>query len=119
MSFKAILEELTIKSRATGAAMLDYEGEMVDCYSIEENHDLDVIGAHKGIIFNLMKHVTKQHNPLDGLKSVGIKTANGKILIQALKEDYYVVITLNGTGTLGHASYEANLAADKLETEMG
>ncbi len=125
MSFRLILEELTTKSRATGAIMLDSEGEMVDCYSTEKHHDLDAIGAHKGIILFLMRQVTANHGHSingiqdDKLKSIGIKTTHGKILIRTLKEDYYVVVTMNGAGTLGQASYEAGRAADKLELEMG
>lgn len=125
MSFKSILEELTLKTKATGAIMLDVEGEMVDFYSTEKDHDLDAIGAHKGIILYLMRQVTSKHSTIisgiedDELSYIGIKTSHGKILIQTLKENYYVVVTMNGAGTLGHAAYEANIAVHKLETEMG
>jgi len=119
MAFKQILAALTQKSRASGAIMLDWEGEMVEMYSIQDDLQLDAIGAHKGIIFSLMKEVAKNHDPNDQVKTVTMKTTTYKIVLRALKDGYYVVIVMHRLAIMGQAIFELERASRLLEIEMG
>ncbi|MBI5885010.1 MAG: roadblock/LC7 domain-containing protein [Deltaproteobacteria bacterium] len=126
MSFKRILRELTESVGATGAVMLDWEGEIVADYSTVEGLELDLIGAHHGIILDIIKDASACHN--EGLKagalkrvsSVVISTRGVRLIISTLKDDYYLVVTMpRSKGLVSRASYESRKAAVRLEAEMG
>ena len=119
MPFKAILEELTIRAKAEGAIMLDWDGEAVDFFSDSADLELAEIGAHKGIILNMLKEVSTNHTEGDRLKHIGITTTNYNLAISTLKDDYYILVTLKKGSLLGRAFYESRRAARKLEKEMG
>ncbi|MCK4846215.1 MAG: hypothetical protein KAS88_00985 [Deltaproteobacteria bacterium] len=119
MPFKAILEDLTAMSKAEGAIMLDWEGEAVDFFSSSADLQLAEIGAHKGIILNMLKEVSANHSEGNRIKHIGITTNNYNIAISTLKDDYYILVTLKKNSSIGRAFYESRKAARKIEKEMG
>jgi len=126
MKFTRILKELTERVGATGAVMLDWEGEIVADYSTVEGLELDLIGAHHGIVLDIIKEASACHN--EGFKagaalrvlSVIILTGGVRLIITTLKDDYYLVVTMpRSKGLVARASYESRKATVKLEAEMG
>ncbi|MBI5562368.1 MAG: hypothetical protein HY894_05900 [Deltaproteobacteria bacterium] len=126
MPFIKILQELTEKTGATGAAMLDWEGEIVAAHSASDGVELDLIGAHHGIILDIIKEAALHHK--DGrdertslsVTSVLISTGSLRLVISTLKDGYYLVVTMPRPGGLaGRTIYESKKAAAMLEAEMG
>jgi predicted regulator of Ras-like GTPase activity (Roadblock/LC7/MglB family) len=119
MAFKDILKNLAAKTGATGAVMLDREGEMVEHYATKKGLELDAIGAHKVIILNMVKDVASRHAGSGPVKSVGITTKTTKLAITPLKEGYYLLLAMDRTRPLGKAVLECKRAVPRLEKEMG
>lgn len=129
MPFKAILKTLVEKTRgATGAILLDWEGEAVADFSKISDIDLPAIGAHKGIILNRtrdaltrLKGENMSPNAFigDGVKTIGISTELAKIALSTIKEGYYLVVTMEKNKPLGMAFFESKKAIKDIEREMG
>lgn len=126
MSFTGILKELTDRTGAIGAVMLDWEGEIVASYSVVDGVELDLIGAHHGIILDIIKetaaHQIDAQKEKDSLNvsSVLISTGSVRLVISTLKDDYYLVVTMPRTGGLASRTvYESRKASVRLEAEMG
>ncbi|MBI3753073.1 MAG: hypothetical protein HY266_03380 [Deltaproteobacteria bacterium] len=129
MPFKAILKTLVEKTRgATGAILLDWEGEAVADFSKISDIDLPAIGAHKDIILNRtrdaltrLKGENMSPNAFigDGVKTIGISTELAKIALSTIKEGYYLVVTMEKNKPLGMAFFESKKAIKDIEREMG
>ncbi|MEK6598720.1 MAG: roadblock/LC7 domain-containing protein [Deltaproteobacteria bacterium] len=129
MPFKAILKNLVEKTPgATGAILLDWEGEAVADFSKVPDMDMPAIGAHKGIILNLtrgaltrLKGENMSQNAFigDGIKTIGIATEVARVALSTIKEGYYLVVTLEKTRPFGRAFFETKKAIMDIEREMG
>lgn len=126
MSFINILKELTEVTGATGAVMLDWEGEIVADYSTVEGLELDLIGAHHGIILDIIKEASACHNggfkarSTPKVSSVIIFTGTIRLIISTLKDNYYLVVAMpRSKGLVSRATYKSRKATMKLEEEMG
>ncbi|MBI1912676.1 MAG: hypothetical protein HYS21_11835 [Deltaproteobacteria bacterium] len=119
MPFTAILRDLTQKTHSTGAVMLDHDGELVASYSSFPSLEIDLIGAHHGIILNSIKDFSSRRQDLSGVKSVSISTTMMKLAISAIKDGYYLVLTMDRIRPIGKALYESQKAVKKIEAEMG
>jgi len=120
MSFKAILENLVEKTPgATGAIMLDWEGEAVADFSKLQGMDLPVIGAHNGIILSLTRDALSRLKWEDDIKTIGIATEFTRLALSTIKEGYYLVVTLEKTGPFGRAFFEIKKSIRDIEKEMG
>lgn len=120
MPFKAILKNLVEKTPgATGAILLDWEGEAVADFSKSPDIDLPAVGAHKGIILNLTKDALTRLKGGDGVRTIGISTDTAKIALSTVKEGYYIVMTLEKTKPISRAFFESKKAIKSIEREMG
>jgi len=119
VSFRKILETLTSKSHARGAVMLDFEGELVDSFSVAEGLELDAIGAHKGLILNMLKDVAANTLDNDEVKSVAIQAGDSKIVMSPLKDGYYLLVVTDKWKPFGRVMFESKRAAREIEKEMG
>ena len=119
MSFKKILETLTEKSHARGAVMLDFEGEMVDSFSVAAGLELDAIGAHKGLILNMLKDVAANTHDKDDVESVAMQAGDSKIVMSPLKDGYYLLVVTDRRKPFGRVMFESRRAAKEIEKEMG
>jgi hypothetical protein len=128
MPFKGILEDLTKSVNADGAIMLDWEGEAVDSYSSEsdgtggaknsEHMELAAIGAHKGIILNMLHDATSRFEDSGDVKNVGITTAGARIAISIIKDGYYILLVMGKLSPFGKAFFESEKAVKRLMAEM-
>lgn len=118
MPFKSILKDLTAKSGASGAAMLDHDGEVVASYSGSAALDMDIIGAHHGVILNIVKDASGR-NDIKDVSAVSISTRKTRLTVSALKEGYCLVVAADRALPVGRAIFESKKAAKRIEREMG
>ncbi len=116
MPFKTILRKLTKSIDGYGAILLDEEGEVVDMFSSEGGLELDVIGAHKGIILKMLERAVKD---TESVHSIGISTEKMKLTISPIKEGYYVVVLSSEYTPLQRVIRETSRYLKELEEEMG
>lgn len=117
MPFKAILQELAEKTGASGAIMIDWEGEVVASYSLNDSLQMDLIGAHHGIILNIIKDASARID-LSDVRSVVISTREARLAISPIKEGYCLVVSLQKGRAIGKALFESGRAVKRLELEM-
>jgi len=118
MAFERILKELTDATGANGAIMLANDGEVVAAHAARDGLDIDLIGAHHGIILSIIKDASSRSDFKDIL-SVSITTDTNRLAISTLKEGYYMVLSIARAIPVGRALYESERAARLLEEEMG
>lgn len=116
--FDKILKELAQSAGATGAIMLDWEGEVVASYSHSTALEMDLIGAHHGIILNIIKDAASRHG-VSEVSSVSITTEKTRLAISTIKEGYYLVVTMDRAKPQGKALFESKRAVARIEEEMG
>ncbi len=118
MPFKRILQELMdAVPGATGAILADWEGEAVEqccCYDV---YDLKVIGAHKGILLNIMKEM---HGKLSvgEIRHTFISTEQQHFLFGPIGPDYLLVMTLNKRAIVGLAVRRFESALELMYKEI-
>ena len=119
MPFNGLLTELVHEvAGASGAILADWEGESVaHCYLHEDDYELKILGAHKGIILNQMKEV---HEGLGGgpLQEVVITTATQQVLIGAIGPEYVLVLTLDRDSLVGLALHRFRDCVQALYKEI-
>lgn len=118
MPFKRILNELvSAVPGADGAILADWEGEAVEQWCIHDDYELKLIGAHKGIILNLMREA---HSGMDlgVLRDAIISTENQRFIIGAIGPDYVLVMTLGRGAVVGRALYCFRRAVPLLAKEI-
>jgi len=118
MAFERILKELTGRSGANGAIMLAKDGEVVAYHTDDDGLDIDLIGAHHGVILDIIRDASARSDFMD-ITSVSITTDANRLTISTLKEGYYIVLSMDKTLPIGKALYESDRAARMLEEEMG
>lgn len=118
MAFERILKELTDRAGANGAIMLANDGEVVASHAVADGLDIDLIGAHHGVILNIIRDASARSDFKD-IESVSITTGTSRLAISTLKEGYYVVVAMDKALPIGRALYESERAARMLEKEMG
>ncbi len=118
MPFKTILRELVENTPgASGAILTDWEGEAVEQYSLADEYELKLIGAHKGIILNRMKEI--QHELLPGdIHEAVISTETHHVIIGTISNDYSLIMTLGKNALVGRALYEFQRSIKSLKKEI-
>lgn len=117
MSFKTILQRLVDSTGATGAVLMASDGEVVESYSGTQA-ELDLIGAHQGIILTSIKDAAER-SASSTVRSVTISTENSRLIILTVKEGYYIVVTAAKASFAGKILMEGALALKSVEQEMG
>ncbi len=118
MSFNEILKDLSTRAGASGAIMLDHEGEVVASHSDAPGLDIDLIGVHHGIILNIIRDASTRSDFKD-VESVSISTRTTRLAISTLKEGCYLVLAMGKHLPMGRALFESKRAVKRLEAEMG
>ena len=118
MAFKRLLAQLmTSVPGARGAIMADWEGEAVDQVGLMDDYDLQVMGAHEGVILqNLCEIANRLGN--DRPSEVVITTTHAQTLILPVTSDYFLLLTLDRGSALGRALFEARRCTQALYREI-
>jgi predicted regulator of Ras-like GTPase activity (Roadblock/LC7/MglB family) len=116
--FKTILTNLMDSvPGSTGAILADWEGEAVEQSCLYDIFDLKVIGAHKGILLNLLKDA---HQKMDAgeMKYSVITTEKQHYLTGPIGADYFLVMTVDRTAIVGLAIRHFQLAIARMYKEI-
>lgn len=118
MPFKSILAKLMDEvPGATGAILADWEGEAVEQVCIYDVFDLKVIGAHKGILLNLMKDA-HQKMSAGTMQHTVISTDRQHYLTGPIGADYFLVMTMDRGAIVGQALYHFKAALALMYKEI-
>jgi len=118
MPFKTMLGELVARvAGAQGAIIADWEGEAVDQVGLMDDYDLKIIGAHKGVILHSLREVVSRLGD-DRLREIVITTATSRTLVLPVTNEYFLVLTLDRSASLGRALLEARRCARVLQEEI-
>ncbi len=118
MPFKSLLNRLLEDiPGALGAIIIDWEGEAVDQVARIGDEDIKLLGAHKGIILNLLRDVLTR---VDGgeFEELVIRTDRGKTLLAPLSDDYYLVLNLGVESIAARAAFKLRRCIEELRPEF-
>jgi predicted regulator of Ras-like GTPase activity (Roadblock/LC7/MglB family) len=116
--FKAILDTLMASvPGSTGAILADWEGEAVEQSCHYDVFDLKVIGAHNGILLNLMKDAHQKMAAGELLHTV-ISTERQHYLFGPIGADYFLVMTLDRRAVVGQAIHYFRGALKQMYKEI-
>jgi len=116
--FKMILKELMDNiPGATGAILADWEGEAVEQCCSYDVYDLKVIGAHKGILLNIMKDMHRKLSVGDLRYSV-ISTDQQHLVTGPIGPDYLLVMTLEKGTVVALAVRQFEEALERMYKEI-
>ena len=118
MPFRSLLTQLLEDiPGASGAIIVDWEGEAVDQVATSNDHEIKVLGAYSGIILAQLKEALSRTDS-GGLDEVVIRAGRTKILITPLTEDYLLILQL-GSGTIAaFATYKMRQCVAALRSEF-
>jgi len=118
MPFKALLNRLLEDiPGALGAIITDWEGEAVDQVARISEYDIKLLGAHKGVILNLLRDALSRIDSGE-LEEVLIRTAESKTLIAPLNEDYFLLLSLGKDAITARAAYKMHRCVAELRHEI-
>lgn len=118
MPFKKIIKNLVESvPEATGAILADWEGEAVEHFSLYDDYELKVIGAHKGIIFSLMRDIHSKNSDPEP-RILVIRSSGSSALIGSIDKDYSLVMTLSPQAVMGRALHRMQDALHLLKKEI-
>jgi predicted regulator of Ras-like GTPase activity (Roadblock/LC7/MglB family) len=118
MPFKSLLNRLLEDiPGALGAIIIDWEGEAVDQVARTNEYDIKILGAHSGVILNLLREAVKRSGSSD-LEHVVIRTGENKIVIAPLTEDYFLVLHLGTEAIVARAIFRTNQCVNELRHEF-
>ncbi len=118
MPFNAIITELFDRTPgATGAILADWEGEAVVQRCDADDYELKVLGAHGGILFNLVREIHRQF-PDGEVEEAVITTDSCRMIVGAVGPDYCLVMTIARDALVGRALYHFCQASQRLHKEI-
>jgi predicted regulator of Ras-like GTPase activity (Roadblock/LC7/MglB family) len=118
MPFKAILRELVESvPGGSGAILADWEGESVEQFCLYDDFELKVLGAHKGIILNMLKDVHGRLAAGEPREAV-VTTLSQHVITGMVGPEYSLVMTLARDAVVGRALYRLRKAIRLLEKEI-
>ena len=95
----------------------DWEGESVEYVSKAQDEDIKLLGAHQGIILNLVREVAQ--NCAQGcINGMLVSSEAGRVVVQPIKEGYYLVMLLPPHGNIGVAFNKLREAAELFRQEI-
>ncbi len=116
--FKEILKKMVDAVPGTkGAVFADWEGESVDFHYLGPEDDIKLVGAHQGILLNIMGEVSAGCG-LGEVRTMLITTGKGKLLVMPIKDGYYLAVLLKQSASGALAIRAAETAAARLMEEI-
>jgi predicted regulator of Ras-like GTPase activity (Roadblock/LC7/MglB family) len=116
--FRTILAELVDSvPGATGAILVDWEGEAVEQFSHIDEFEMKVIGAHKGIILTRLREIHAGLGCGD-VESFTIAACSQSHLVFPVGPEYLLVMTLDRSALQGLAHHKAGRAVARLKKEI-
>lgn len=118
MPFKKELTELMERVPGVlGVIIADWEGEAVDQVARMDEYDLKLHGAHGGVILNNMREIVRRLND-DELQEIVMTAETLRTLMIPVTPDYYLVVALDRSGSLGQALHAARHCAEIVRRDI-
>jgi predicted regulator of Ras-like GTPase activity (Roadblock/LC7/MglB family) len=117
-AFAEILKEMVDRvPGAVGAIFADWEGEAVDQFAHISKNDIQLVGAHWGVV------LTQASRNLEAMgagpvEEMVIEGERAMVLVRKVTDRYYVVLTAKATTHLATARRELERSAQTLLGEM-
>ena len=102
---------------AAGVIFADWEGESVEYVSNGREEDIKLLGAHLGIILNLAREVA-ENCAQGGIRGMLVSSEAGRVVVQPVKEGYYLVMLLPSNGNIGVAFKKLREASELFMQEI-
>ncbi len=102
---------------ALGAIFADWEGEMVDQFAHIPALDIQLVGAHWGVVLNQATRST-QTCGFGAVEALTIEGEHATVLVRRVTDRYYVVMTAKHEVHLATALRELERGAATLKGEM-
>ena len=117
-SFGEILEGIVRRvPGAVGAVFADWEGEPVDQFAHIAPIDIQLVGAHWGVVWSQATRRLSQHN-LGAVEELLIEGERAIVLVRLVTEGYFVVLATKRDVHLATALRELERGAGILRSEM-
>lgn len=118
MSFKLLLDRLLEQIPGSlGAIIVDWEGEAVDHSARMDSYELQLLGAHKGVILANLRDAVRRLGD-EEIEEIVISTAATQTLVLPVTLEYALILTLDRGDGLGRALFEARRCAAELRREI-
>jgi predicted regulator of Ras-like GTPase activity (Roadblock/LC7/MglB family) len=117
-AFGDILEAMVRRvPGAIGAVFADWEGEPVDQFAHIPPLDIQLVGAHWGVVWSQTAERLGRHG-LGGVEELLIEGERAIVLVRSVTERYFVVLATHHEVHLGRARRELERGAHTLRGEM-
>jgi predicted regulator of Ras-like GTPase activity (Roadblock/LC7/MglB family) len=117
-AFGDILRQLVERvPGAVGAVFADWEGEPVDQFAHIPAHDIQLVGAHWGVVWSQTAARLGRHG-LGDLEELLIEGERAIVLVRSVTEHYFVVLATKREAHLATARRELERGALTLRGEM-
>lgn len=102
---------------AVGAVFADWEGEPVDQFAHIEPLDIQLVGAHWGVVWSQASARLGRHG-LGAIEELLIEGERATVLVRLVCEGYFVVLATKREAHLATAMRELERGAATLRSEM-
>ena len=115
-AFGEILEKMVRRvPGAVGAVFADWEGEPVDQFAHIPALDIQLVGAHWGVVWS---QASQRLGALGAVEELLIEGDRAIVLVRAVTDHYFVVLATKRDAHLAIARRELERGADILRSEM-
>jgi predicted regulator of Ras-like GTPase activity (Roadblock/LC7/MglB family) len=115
-TFGAILEDMVRRvPGAVGAVFADWEGEPVDQFAHIAPLEIQLVGAHWGVVWS---QATRRLQALGAIEELLIEGERAIVLVRLVTEGYFVVLATKRDVHLATALRELERGASILRGEM-
>jgi predicted regulator of Ras-like GTPase activity (Roadblock/LC7/MglB family) len=115
-AFGEILENMVRRvPGAVGAVFADWEGEPVDQFAHIPPLDIQLVGAHWGVVWS---QASRRLQSLGAIEELLIEGDRAIVLVRAVTESYFVVLATRCDAHLATALRELERGAGILRSEM-
>ncbi|MCD6496901.1 MAG: hypothetical protein J7M25_01170 [Deltaproteobacteria bacterium] len=102
---------------AVGAVFIDWEGEAVDQFGHIPEMDIKLIGAHWGVVLNLIKNMLSPQL-LGNAHQIILSSDKADIIVQVVDKDYCIVLAMKESSHLGMALHQLERTSVEICTHM-
>ena len=118
MSIGSLLTELVAKiDGATGAILLEADGEAVQCYPENGSERLRLRGAYIAVVVKSCRGTAIRMNPSD-LVCVTLKYAGSSFVAREINHDCLVVVEMGPSANTAQAVFALKSTAERLRIEI-
>ncbi len=116
--FSEILREVvSAVPGALGAVFSDWDGEPVDQFALLEPLDIQLLGAHVGLVLNDIKRASDSLG-VGVAGEIVIRAERAQLILHVVDAKYYVVLALARDVPTAWASRKLRGAVERLRAEM-